>query len=316
MTRNIEEKLEARLGRLHARQRLGIEKDFENSLCGRPGKGLSFCHLENWYSLHSLIKNTLRITGFYRRGVRNTLDIKLKRNQIICKNLPKSFHGYTILHLSDLHVDMSEAAKHSMIEVVRNLDYDLCVLTGDYRKNTHGPFQQAIEGMRQVRLHLKGQVLAILGNHDSIKMVPELEEMGYQLLLNESIQINRNNETIYIAGIDDAHFYKVDNFEKAANDIPHDAFSIILSHTPETYRSAAHSGFDVMFCGHTHGGQICLPGGVPLTWDADCPRHLAKGEWTFHQMNGYTSVGAGTSIVNTRLNCPPEVTLHHLVTPL
>jgi len=68
-----------------------------------------------------------------------------------------------------------------------------------------------------------------------------------------------------------------------------------------------------MLCGHTHGGQICLPGGVPLLTDADCPRALARGAWKYHNLIGYTSVGAGSCIVDVRLNCPPEVTLHRLV---
>jgi predicted MPP superfamily phosphohydrolase len=136
--------------------------------------------------------------------------------------------------------------------------------------------------------------------------------MGIRMLLNESLALQREDESIHIAGIDDAHYYRVDNIEKSANDIPSEAASILLSHTPEIYRQAAHAGFDVMLCGHTHGGQICLPGGIPLTLDSRCPRYMGSGSWSYHTMTGYTSVGAGTSIVSVRLNCPPEATLHHL----
>jgi len=104
----------------------------------------------------------------------------------------------------------------------------------------------------------------------------------------------------------------VDNLQKAAHFIPHDAISILLSHTPEPYRQAAHSDFNAMLCGHTHGGQICLPGGFPVMWDADCPRYMAAGTWQYGGMLGYTSVGAGTAIVDARLNCLPEITLHRL----
>jgi predicted MPP superfamily phosphohydrolase len=88
--------------------------------------------------------------------------------------------------------------------------------------------------------------------------------------------------------------------------------SILLSHTPEIYRQAAHAQFSVMLCGHTHGGQICLPGGYPLTLDAKCPRYLGAGPWRYHNMVGYTSRGSGTSIVKARFNCLPEITLHRL----
>jgi len=88
--------------------------------------------------------------------------------------------------------------------------------------------------------------------------------------------------------------------------------SLLLSHTPEPYRRAAEAGFDVMLCGHTHGGQICLPGGVPITLDARIPRRFGRGAWRYGRMAGYTSPGVGTSIVDVRINCPPEITLHRL----
>ena len=59
-------------------------------------------------------------------------------------------------------------------------------------------------------------------------MVPELEEMGIRMLLNECEVISRDNQRIYLAGIDDAHYYRVDNIEKAASEIPNDGFSILL----------------------------------------------------------------------------------------
>ena len=132
------------------------------------------------------------------------------------------------------------------------------------------------------------------------------------MLLNEHVRLQRGEETVYLAGIDDAHYYRVDNLEKAADSIPQEEISILLSHTPEIYRQAAHTGFDLILCGHTHGGQICLPGGIPVTLDSKCPRYMGSSAWSYLEMQGYTSTGAGTCIVNVRLNCPPEVTLHHL----
>src|SRR5262249_39617103 len=94
--------------------------------------------------------------------------------------------------------------------------------------------------------------------------------------------------------------------------IPHGAIAILLSHTPEIYRQAAHAGFAIILSGHTHGGQLCLPGGVPITLDSVLPRRMGAGAWTYHTMVGYTSVGVGSSIVPARINCQPEITLHHL----
>jgi predicted MPP superfamily phosphohydrolase len=128
------------------------------------------------------------------------------------------------------------------------------------------------------------------------------------------VRIARTGAEIYLAGIDDAHYYRTHSLIKAAHDIPREACAILLSHTPEPYRHAAHAEFSLMLAGHTHGGQICLPGGIPILTDCAAPRALARGPWRFRDLVGYTSVGCGASIVDVRLNCLPEVTLHRLRT--
>jgi hypothetical protein len=74
-------------------------------------------------------------------------------------------------------------------------------------------------------------------------MVPGLEAMGIRMLLNESEVIERDGKRLHLGGIDDAHFYGMDNIEQVASAIPHDEFSILISHTPEVYRQAARAGF-------------------------------------------------------------------------
>ena len=199
-----------------------------------------------------------------------------------------------------------------LMELADGLRYDLCVLTGDFRGKTFGPFEATLNGIARVRAHLKGPVYGVLGNHDTIQMIPGLEAMGIRMLLNECETIARGDQRIYLAGIDDAHYFRVDNIEKAGSQIPDGEFSILLSHTPEIYRQAAHADFNLLLSGHTHGGQICLPGSIPITLDSVLPRRMGAGAWQYHNMIGYTSVGAGSSIVAVRLNCPPEITLHHL----
>ncbi|HET6925872.1 MAG TPA: metallophosphoesterase, partial [Hyphomicrobiaceae bacterium] len=227
--------------------------------------------------------------------------------------LPAAFNGFSILHLSDLHCDTSERAMPRVAEMLGRLNYDICVITGDYRGETFGPFEPSLKGFATVRSSIRGPVYGVLGNHDSIWMLPHLEQMDIRLLMNEATAIERNGARLHLAGIDDAHFYRTDNIEKAAQNIPHDECSILLSHTPEIYRQAAHAGFDFMLSGHTHGGQICLPGGFALTLASVLPRHLGAGLWRHQRMLGYTSVGAGTALVPVRFNCPPEITLHRLV---
>ena len=139
-----------------------------------------------------------------------------------------------------------------------------------------------------------------------------LEDMGIRMLMNESATIERGDQRIHLAGIDDAHLYGTHNIEKAAYDIPAGECAVLLSHTPEVYRQAAHAGFGLMLSGHTHGGQVCLPGGVPIVLFSILPRRMGAGAWQYAEMAGYTSTGAGSCLVPVRFNCPPEITLHHL----
>jgi predicted MPP superfamily phosphohydrolase len=309
VTENLLRQLDQRLGPLHARQRLRIELDHEAQVFGQ---GLTFFHLENWLSAPAVIRTALKLTGLYWRARRNAERIVIKRTELKFARLPTAFDGFTILHLSDLHADMNVVAMQHMIELVSGMQYDLCVLTGDYRGKTFGPFEATLDILAKVRTRLRQPIYGVLGNHDTIRMVPAMEAMDIRMLLNECDIIIRGDQRIFLAGIDDAHFFRADNIEKAALPIPNGAFSILLSHTPEVYRQAAHANFNLMLSGHTHGGQLCLPGSIPIKLEAVLPRRMGAGVWRYRDMSGYTSVGAGSSVLPVRLNCPPEISLHCL----
>jgi len=301
--------LQERIGRFHLRQRLGIEMSNEPRVFGQ---GRSFFHIENWTSARRLIKAFLQLSFLRERGKRNARAIKVVHNEITMTGLPEAFDGFRLLHLSDSHLDMDADTPHALIEAVRQVDYDICVWTGDFRTETYGPYDATLRAIERVRPHLMGTVYAVLGNHDTIRMVPAMERLGIQLLLNENVKIKQNGAALYLAGIDDPHYYRADNFDKAAQGIPEQAVSILLAHSPEIYQHCAFADFDLMLCGHTHGGQICLPGGRPITLNARCPRYLGSGNWRYQHLQGYTSAGSGTSVVDARFNCSPEITVHQL----
>jgi predicted MPP superfamily phosphohydrolase len=302
--------LERRVGRCHLNQRLGIEHDFEARVFGQ---GRTLFHIENWYSIHGLMRHMLKLFWLHDRGRENARTIAIRHNEIRLERLPRAFDGLTLLHITDLHLDIAEDIPHALIDALNQVDdYDICVLTGDFRAKTFGPYDRALAAMTMVRPFLKGPVYGVLGNHDTIRMAPGLEKLGIHMLLNESVALIRGDATIYLAGIDDPHYYRADNIEKATDQIPEDSVSILLSHSPEMYRHAAYANFDVMLSGHTHGGQICLPGRIPIMLNAKAPRTFCNGPWRYHSLQGYTSAGSGVSIVDVRLNCPPEITLHYL----
>ncbi|MCW8195408.1 metallophosphoesterase [Proteobacteria bacterium 005FR1] len=293
----------------HASRRLAMERQHHKHATSWHSK---IFHVENGYSIHGLIRQCLRLAGLHGRGQENARKIELREHAFESPRLPDAFHGFRILHLSDLHLDMDLQTTHAITERVRGLEYDICVLTGDYRANTFGESARAMELMAGLRSHLGETVYAILGNHDSIQMLPKMEAMGIQVLMNEGLQLTRNGQSIGLAGIDDAHYFELHDVAGAYRAIAEEPVKILLSHTPEVFDEAARAGFDIFLCGHTHGGQICLPGGIPVVLEARAPRFLGKGAWKHGQMQGYTSAGASTSVVNVRLNCPPEITIHTL----
>lgn len=301
--------LSTRVEPLHLRQRLGIESEGEAPAFGH---GRTYFHPENALSLHRLLRLALRLSGLYRRGQRNAHNLDVVHHRLPIRNLPAALVGLRLLHITDLHLDAHPDFPRILAERISALEYDVCVLTGDYRYRTCGPLEPALKGLSHLRRHLRDPVYAVLGNHDSIHMVPAMEAMGIRLLLNEWDRLERDGQSLYLVGVDDPHFFRADNLERACCGVPEQAPSILLCHSPELFRQAAHSGFNAMLCGHTHGGQIRLPGGIALLTNADCPRRFTAGAWRYRALYGYTSVGAGSSIVDVRFNCRPEVVLHCL----
>src|SRR5262249_47339158 len=146
MIETVLSKLEQRLGgRLYAKQRLGIETDHEAQIFGQ---GLTFFHIENWYSIHSVIRTLFKLTGLYWRGRANATRVQVRLNDVRSNKLPPAFDGFTLLHMSDFHADMNEGAMSRLEELLPDLTCDLCVLTGDYRGATFGKFDDALALMR------------------------------------------------------------------------------------------------------------------------------------------------------------------------
>ncbi|RMG29144.1 MAG: metallophosphoesterase [Gammaproteobacteria bacterium] len=301
--------LAPRIGADRLAARLAREAEWERRVLGTPRRLL---YVERWYSLQGWMRGLLRLAGLHARGRRNARRIALRHHRVALTGLPGVFAGYRILHLSDLHLDLAPDLPAAIARAVRGVDCDCCVLTGDFRALTFGPWQASVEGLAQVLEALAAPVYAVLGNHDSLCMVPAMEAMGVRVLLNESTCLERGGEKLVLAGVDDPHFHRAHDIDTALREVPPGAVRILLAHSPECWLEAARAGVDLYLCGHTHGGQICLPGGIPILRQAACPRALTRGPWRWGRMQGYTSPGTGSSVIDVRLNCPPEVTLHEL----
>lgn len=258
----------------------------------------------------------LKYTGFREQGKRNCLDYRLERNDVYLKNLPAIFNGYTILHLSDLHADALIDEGVGIMRIVESVPCDIAVLTGDFAfDDICRDYKPCLKALNPIIASISAQdgIFGVLGNHDLIEMLPELGGMGVQMLLNDLTYLRRGTAEIVLAGVDDPHFYKCHDIQSALSEVTPEQFIILMSHSPEIALEASNCGVDFYLCGHTHGGQICLPGGVPMFVNLPpANRNYAAGSWKCGDMQGYTSRGTGFSLSAARFFCPPEITLHTL----
>jgi len=280
------------------------------------------CHqpLARWHYLFNLtsvlsylvfLTGVFRIIGIYEYGKSNSLAIEKQTLTLPFHDLPENFDQFRLLFLTDLHLDGLEELTDTLIDQIRDIECDLCLIGGDIRMKTYGPMAPCLRQLRRLLPHIRSRhgLLAVLGNHDCIEMTPEFEDVGMVMLINDAQEITVANESIWIVGLDDPHYYKVDDADKAVHGIPEGSFKIFLAHSPEAYKKAAHCHARLYLCGHTHGGQICLPGRKPIVTNSRAPRFTASGLWQYHTMTGYTSRGVGASGIPLRFNCPGEISL-------
>lgn len=275
-------------------------------------QGRGIFRLEGFLPLDDVIALGLKLSGLARLGRRNYLDVQIVHHTFVLRDLPPEFEGFRLLQLSDLHCDLDPDLVDVVIGKLSGLEYDAVVLTGDYHNKIAQDHEASMDLMERLTSHLTPPSYAILGNHDFLEQVVDLEEFGLHVLLNEAAAIEREGRRLWICGVDDPHFFQTDDLVRARAPVGPGELAILLSHSPETYQEAAALGYSVMLSGHTHGGQLCFPGGIAVIRNAPIPRRLLAGPWREGALQGYTSRGTGGCGVSARFFCPPEITIHTL----
>jgi predicted MPP superfamily phosphohydrolase len=267
-------------------------------------------HREEFRRLVRVFDALLTVTGLHKRGQRNALDIRLTSQVFEFPDLPAEFDGYRLLNIADPHFDTLPGTAERIAALVAGCEADLLVLTGDYRRRVHGPFEQVLGPMARVlqAARTPDGKLAVLGNHDPAAMVEPLEALGLRLLINETVTIRRGEAALHVTGFDDVHYFYTPAADEAAAAAP-PGFRIALVHSPEFAFNAARAGYRLHLCGHTHGGQVCLPGGLPVLTASELRYRFVVGRWRHGDMQGFTSRGAGTSGLPVRFFSRGEVTL-------
>lgn len=251
-----------------------------------------------------------RVVGLYRRGRANALAPRLVELDLSFRTLPWAFDGYRILHLSDTHLDSLPELAEIAGRLLAGIEVDVLALTGDILTESGPPLRSAMAPLTRLlaQVHVADRRLAVLGNHDCAAMAERLEELGLEVLLNRSVTLERGGDRVAITGVDDVHAFYTDAARAALFD-GGAGFRIALVHSPELADIAAEAGIALYLCGHTHGGQICLPNGRAIVTCLTRCRHAAKGLWRSGGTIGYTSRGLGSGPPPLRFNCPPEITV-------
>ena len=256
----------------------------------------------------ALFGKLLQPTPLHRRGRRNALALRLVELELGFPHLPPAFDGYRILHVSDTHLDALPELVEPVRRLLGDLEVDLLALTGDVHGHPRVPISRSVgllvEALRDVRV---GDArLAILGNHDAVEMATALAETGFDVLVNRSRVLERGGEKLRVTGLDDVHQFYTEA-APAAFDRHDGECRIALVHSAELADVADRAGYALYLCGHTHGGQICLPGGTPIVTQLTRCRHAAAGSWRQGQMEGYTNSGLGVAPPTVRFNSRGEV---------
>lgn len=182
------------------------------------------------------------------------------------KDLPPDLEGYTITHLSDIHVGMVTGRKRveNIVETANQLKSNMTVVTGDILDNNFDYMPDLVDTIGQLKAE-QGVHLCI-GNHDKIHNAEEwittVRDAGLDLLIDESIVIDTGKTPIKLLGIDySRHEYEdMKNIQKADrySKTPDNSFKILLAHHPHAFDAATEAGIPVTLAGHTHGGQIAI----------------------------------------------------------
>jgi uncharacterized protein len=253
-----------------------------------------------------------------RRGLANASYVDLA-----IPDLAPAFADYRIAVLADLHHrgNGDLAWLDHAVDVVNGANVDLIALLGDYGESfkrapslSRRRYHAALAEMTPVlaRLRARGAVVGVLGNHDyyaDAEMVTTwLRQLGADALVNRSRHIARAGDALRIAGIDDAREGRHDPF--AGSDVAERTPTIVLSHNPDGILGLdPRLRVDAVIAGHTHGGQIVVPGyGAPLTMARACGPRTASGWVPNPRTNLYVTRGLGEQLpMPVRFNCPREI---------
>jgi len=269
-------------------------------------------------------------TGFLYGMIKGKYDYRVHRQTIYFDDLPEAFDGFTITQISDIHSGSfdSTAAVQRGIDLAKAQKSDLFVFTGDLVNNAAWEIEQYIPHFKQLKAPY-GQ-FSILGNHDYgdyidwnsdaekaanlEKLKQHHKELGYRLLLDENLEIEKNGQKISLIGVQNwgRGFIQIGNLDKALAGVDPNAFKILLSHDPTHWEDKVRynpTTVHLTLSGHTHGAQF----GVETAGFRWSPVQYKYYDWAglANEKDRYLYVNRGFGFLafSGRLGIWPEITV-------
>lgn len=247
--------------------------------------------------------------------------LQLNEVEIQHERIPKSFNNLKIVQFSDTHLgfqySLKQLEKH--ISLINSLNPDMIFFTGDLLdKPNEYESSKARETVRILQeLHAPLGKFSVYGNHDHGGYGTDLyqnmmKQSGFTLLKNESAEIYKDEESIFLLGIDDAMLGKP-SIGLAKQRVKENHYQILLSHAPDLADEAAGSGIHLQLSGHSHGGQIQLPFVGTLITPPFAERYQ-EGRYDLSPLTLYVNRGLGTTRLPFRFLSVPEITIFTLQT--
>jgi predicted MPP superfamily phosphohydrolase len=272
-------------------------------------------------------------TAFFYAMFKGKYDYKLHKVTLHFDDLPDAFDGFTITQLSDIHSGSFDnaAAMQKGIDLAKAQKSDLFVFTGDLVNNAAFEIEPYMDRFGAIKAPY-GQY-SILGNHDYgdyihwpseqekaanlQKLKQHHKTLGYRLLLDENVTIEKNGQKISLIGIQNwgRDFIKMGDLNKALQGVPKNAFKILLSHDPTHWEDQVRfnpTNINLTLAGHTHGAQfgVEIPG---FRWSPVKYKYLDWAGLANHQERYlYVNRGFGFLAFSGRLGIWPEVTVIEL----
>lgn len=252
-------------------------------------------------------------------------ELELTRLELPLRHLPTALDGLTVLHVTDLHLTRGVHPADEIVPLLEGTRCDLTVYTGDMAEDESG--LRALPALLRA-LKPRHAAFAVLGNHDHYHyrhasgegpqpndvtpLLRTLAGSGVQILENTSATLF--DGALRVVGVDDPALGR-DRVDEAFSGATNDDATLFLAHSPDVLTRLGDHRPGLLLAGHTHGGQLRLPGIGALGTVSALPRRYAMGAYEYDGVPTYVSRGVGTSGAPARLYCPPEITIVTLRSP-